>query len=1201
VSEASAELRARDAQVWERAQREFERPLVVEAGAGTGKTSLLVARCLAWTLGLGWVEAEKRLAGGGDDRIAAEVLSRVVALTFTEAAVAQMSRRMGEALAKIANGGLPDGVVPALLPEDHAVRSARANALLGALDRFQVRTIHAFCRRLLAQHALAAGLHPQLEVDADGLAARAVARELVDEAVRAGYAPPGDPDLLALAVEDCGPPRLEEALVALLEKGVGEDALTAEPFSPGRIRAWAADFRGRLDRFDEAARLLDRVSRSSVTRATLDAIAENARLLRSDPAGLEDLEATARAMQAVWEKNRLERLAKWAKDDFGKSEEDALGEGRRRAAAAAAGLHPAVAHAVKLAPLHHERLRRVLAQLLGRARDRMRARGAIGYADLLRGARDLLRDQPAVRSRVRAEIDQLLIDEFQDTDRMQCEILRWLALDGSAEERPGLFLVGDPKQSIYGWREADLRAYEGFVGEALGSGGEPARLSVNRRSTPEILAEVERAIAPVMGAAPGVQPAFQPLVPDEKRAAGAPDGGVEHFVSWLWNSDDGEHRRPSASGAAQLEAAAIAADLARLHREGRVAWKDAGLLLRATSDLETYLTALRDAGVPYAVERDRSYYLRREVIDATALVCCVLDPSDLLALITWLRSPAVGVPDAALLPLRARGLFWRVADLTGDDEARLAELGSQIEAAAKELPDGVPGLGEIAGWEHSLRHAVAVISALRASFADDAADVFVEKLRSLTLLEAGEASRYLGAYRVANLTCFFRDLRGALEEDDVDLQVLLRRLRGDVANEREREEPRPPDAGEDAVHVMSIHQSKGLEFRHCYLAQLHKQTPRNRNDDPVEIRERDGAAEYRLFETATLGFAAVKLEQAEIAAAEQVRSLYVAMTRACDRLVLLGDRSDAADAKDPALAATHAQLLESRSGERPDLPAEMARAQRDGSDGLAAEDGVRWIFPALRALVTRETDASAGGEGLPRAAELAAEAALLAGHRERAERRMRRQFRAAASADSHADARENLAERRFAGGEAWRAALVAGAETARAAGTAVHRVLEKLTLGGDLRDELARASEGLGAWIDAQAAGGQREAALASAREALARFADGPLLERFAALQDAVIARELPVLLPADRDGEGAVGFIAGSIDLLYRDPASGELVVVDYKTDRVEGNALLERAAHYAGQARHYRRAVRDALGLPAPPRFELWFLHAGAIMPVG
>jgi ATP-dependent exoDNAse (exonuclease V) beta subunit len=118
----------------------------------------------------------------------------------------------------------------------------------------------------------------------------------------------------------------------------------------------------------------------------------------------------------------------------------------------------------------------------------------------------------------------------------------------------------------------------------------------------------------------------------------------------------------------------------------------------------------------------------------------------------------------------------------------------------------------------------------------------------------------------------------------------------------------------------------------------------------------------------------------------------------------------------------------------------------------------------------------------------------------------------------------------------------------------------------------------------------------------LARFEQGPLLERLAVLQAHVVARELPVLLPAEAAGDGPVGFVAGAIDLLYRDPATNEFVVADYKTDRVEGDAAIaERAARYAGQAAHYRRAVQEALALARPPRFELWFLHAGAVVAVG
>jgi hypothetical protein len=104
----------------------------------------------------------------------------------------------------------------------------------------------------------------------------------------------------------------------------------------------------------------------------------------------------------------------------------------------------------------------------------------------------------------------------------------------------------------------------------------------------------------------------------------------------------------------------------------------------------------------------------------------------------------------------------------------------------------------------------------------------------------------------------------------------------------------------------------------------------------------------------------------------------------------------------------------------------------------------------------------------------------------------------------------------------------------------VHRVLEELGLGGDLREELARGIARSSERVEGLVPARDRAETLAKARDTLERFASGPLLERLAGLRDAVIARELPLLIPADPEGEGPVGFVAGAIDLLYRDPATG-------------------------------------------------------------
>ena len=169
----TATLRREDERARRAAQQIFDRPIVLEAGAGTGKTTTLVARILAWSLGPGWSKAHAALredagtASVSDARVAARVLGRVVAITFTEAAAAEMAERAGETFAAVARGELRPGLLDSVLPSDLGERAARACALLGALDHLAVRTIHAWCRGLLARYPLESGIHPDFRVDAD--------------------------------------------------------------------------------------------------------------------------------------------------------------------------------------------------------------------------------------------------------------------------------------------------------------------------------------------------------------------------------------------------------------------------------------------------------------------------------------------------------------------------------------------------------------------------------------------------------------------------------------------------------------------------------------------------------------------------------------------------------------------------------------------------------------------------------------------------------------------------------------------------------------------------------------------------------------------------------------------------------------------------------------------------------------------------
>jgi ATP-dependent exoDNAse (exonuclease V) beta subunit len=1191
---SAAERLAADGRARDAAQRGFEGCLVLEAGAGTGKTTVLVSRAVAWGLGPGWERAEPEVADADPLRVARRVLSGVVAITFTEAAAAEMALRIGSALRELESGALPLGCPAAALPPEPR-RRLRARALLAALDALVVQSIHAFCRRLLAAHPLEAGLHPRFEVDGDGAGQRRIVRELLRERTAEAFARDGGGDLAQLCLlEPGGAAALEEVLLELLEQGVPPELFEAEVHGTERIARLLAELVGALERLIEAegGRTASLPS-NQIAHTVREAAAVHLAAAEAAQPTADALAGLAGRLPELWSKSALTLLARWARGDFGRREDAAFGSAAPEVRAAAAALVPLLRHLSRLDPARVERARRVVAGLLREAHAGLRREGLVPFATLLFAARGLLRDHPEVAAAERRRIDQLLVDEFQDTDPIQCEIIARLALEGAPAERPGLFLVGDPKQSIYGWRSADLAAYHQFLRRVLGS-EEPLRLSVNRRSPAEILDEVECAVAGVMRAEEGVQPRFEPLAADPDRQDPTPAAPVE-----AWAIFDPQGGGASATELRRLEADALARDLVRLYREELVQedgprWGRCAVLVRAASRLDDYLEALRRAGVPYAVDSDRSYYRRREVLDAAALVRAIVDPSDSLALVAFLRSAWVGVPDAAWIPLWGRGLPKLAAELHGADEARLGALATLVREVARGLPDGIPGLARIRGFEESLVAALYALADLRAAFDEDAPDRFVERLRRTVLAEASEAARYLGAHRVANLERFLRELGAQLEEGLADGASLARQLR--EAGEREPDPfegpPRSPEG--DAVRVMTVHRAKGLDFDHVYLLGIQRE-PRGRGRLLSAARPEE-PQEYELFGAATPGFHALEALRARKGRAEEVRTLYVALTRARRRLVVSG--AWPATVRDLESAGSFAELLAHRRGGLPDLAAEVAQARAEGRTEQTL-DGVRWRFPALETAPRPAAPAPHSAEGDADAEALAASSARLAVLGREARIREERPRARGAAAEKDAERAEAAFEDRMGAPES-SAAERPGRNAALALGSAVHAALEELDLAQPPAAAAARAEEALARTLRAELGAGAARP-LASGRQLLRGFFAGPLYPRLRCLGDRLLARELPVLLEPEADDPAApVAFWSGAIDLLYLDPERGEAVVADYKTDRVQPGRAGELAARYRAQGAVYVRAVQRALGLERPPRFELWLLASGEVVPV-
>jgi ATP-dependent helicase/nuclease subunit A len=1164
--------RAADARSRLLAQTEFTRPVAVQAGAGTGKTAILVARVLAWCLGPGWERALARNPGDAPERIAERVLRGVVAITFTEAAAAEMDARIEQALASLERGVPPIGFeMPAPLD--------RVAALRATLDQLVVETIHAYCRRLLAAHPIEVGLHPLFEIDAEGAFAADAVRDAVSAQLGAAYER-GDETVLELALRGIGPLELETELLAQRGAGVAASEIARDPLAPERIEGLRARLVAAHDAFEVAvAGRLESVKKGNAASAVAQALRSVRPALAPPARTCEELSRLRAEVVAAWEGTANNALSRWGKQRFSGAEEDAFAERWPQIAAAAGRLAPLLAHLEKVDPDVLARIAPTLAALADDAEQRLRRQGRVSFEDLLTRAAALLAEHPRVAADLRRGIDQLLVDEFQDTDARQCSIVASLALEGAADARPGLFLVGDPKQSIYGWRNADLEAYEGMLARVVEAGGSVGTLCVNHRSVPAILREVERVIAPVMERAPNLQPEFESLAPSPEREAslGFAAGGRACVEFWLPAEcdDGGAPRKTRASAAAALEARALAHDLRELHDAHGVAWRSFGVLFRSRGDWDVYLGALREAGIPFSVEGDRTYYRRREIVDAIGFVCCVLDPNDQLALLSLLRSSASGIPDAAWLPLWEAGFPRRVARLGFDGNA-LAELAPMLHSVAEAIEGSVPGLERIAGWSHAALACLEGIDALRRSFERDPGDVFVERLRAALCFEATEAARFLGAWRAANLERFFCDLAEGLAAGE-PVGALLRRIRRAVAEEETPSaEPTSPGAI-DAVTVATLHGAKGLDWDHVYLMQLHKGAARGAA--PGACGRIEGSLETSWCGSPTLGFDAVLERTASVAAAERVRTLYVGMTRARERLVVSGVWPDFLERGGDD---SHAALLERRDPSPPDwnvLAGELV-------DGRAEAQDSCWVIPARRTApaATEGIDATELIE--PEAAPAAPEPTGLPDFAAAA-MRATRPIGASVTAIAAAEAEVDRGGRPSAHGSA---ALV---------GTAIHAALERLDLAAEPAAQWSAQRERIAAQVRAAAAPAERDRALADALACWDALGAGPLAARLRELSPQILARELPVLLHASAVPEGTeapLAFVTGTIDLLYRD-GNGRLVVVDYKTDREGARETDAPPERYAKQGELYCRAVGQALGADPPPRFEIWWLRRGEI----
>ena len=501
-------------------------------------------------------------------------------------------------------------------------------------------------------------------------------------------------------------------------------------------------------------------------------------------------------------------------------------------------------------------------EVLALVEARLVERGAVDFDRMIVWTRDLLRDDAYTRRTLQRRLHTLVVDEFQDVDPVQKEIAYLLGEPASRrDDTTRLLLVGDPKQSIYRFRRADVTVWAA-VERDFGPGGlgQVIPLVENFRSSSEILGFVDATVGTILSQPldgsrhqPHEVP-YQSLI--AKQGRGPKGAGVELLLVPS-TTEDGRDR--PAAELRRLEAQAMARRARELHDTFGVGWGEMAVLLASWGALATYQTALEAVGAPTYAPKASGFWERREVLDVVVALEAIRNPRDDAALFGFLRSPMVGVTDETLLTV-ARQIampYWpRLDSVTVSDGERLAR-GLELLRRHARLRDRVR------------------TDQLIESLLDESGYV-----AHLALL--GER----GTQAIANLRKLVNLARGMRHAGLGELLRTVRetRARGDI-----EPDARLHVAGDDVLTITSIHQAKGLEWRVVLWCDLIRWMARESGalllgrdrialDDPEAEREEDQPESWRQL-AETIG----REEEAEYR-----RQWYVAVTRAKERLVVSG-------------------------------------------------------------------------------------------------------------------------------------------------------------------------------------------------------------------------------------------------------------------------------------------------------------------------
>ena len=854
-----------------------ERSLLVEAGAGSGKTALMAGRvALLVAAGI----APKHIA----------------AITFTEAAAAELLERIERIVNDLGSGEVPVELKTALPTGLSDAQRASLEAGARALDELTCTTIHGFCQKLIGPYPVETDHDPGAAI-IDPAAAELAYQDLMEAWLSARFGRDRSKDGLGRVppIENAGTAG-DDFFAALLLKGA-DDTLdlikgTAQFLKEHRTagaaakkddRAASGDFVKAVDAF---AAWYDRCGvvepDTAALIADLRSVADNVGALATHPVSGRCLAELLFHPPPSACKKGQRRFKQWRARTKWKAAVRAVGESAAQGEqlyAAGQALYGECEQAYgdfcnALGARAFERFIVEFDALRGLYRDYKRNAALLDFDDLLYLARDLLRDNEPVRKALAGRYSHILVDEFQDTDPLQAEIIWRLAGEGSPQTqwyeraiRPGaLFLVGDPKQAIYRFRGAEVQTY--LTAKYALSKSDPASvlsITANFRSRKPILNYVNAHFERMLGKTRG-QPGFTALTATR-------DAGDEPGVAALDITLDDRHRNARGKllrdKVREKEALVVADTVKKLigsypvydrgETESRFARPgDIALLAPTGTGLWIYEQALEDRDIPIATQAGKGFFRRQEVQDLIAVARTIADARDTLAFGALIRGPLVGLSEE------------QIAD---EVEALHAEADGAGYLNVRTDPRLVRS--------DVLRHTLTVLQNLvRKGRRTTPYHLLAEAVEELHVRPILKARHPRGAERaLANVELVLEMARAYAGRGIGDFARALWQRWNDGDTQVEGR----PDAAADAVSIITMHSAKGLEWP---IVIPINSTTRPATQTQFLYRRRDDSVHFRIFDFPSPEYERVKVEENAELGYERVRLWYVALTRARDLLLL---------------------------------------------------------------------------------------------------------------------------------------------------------------------------------------------------------------------------------------------------------------------------------------------------------------------------